>query len=97
MPVKTHVLLNAGDSVVTALQELPAGAKLTVDLGAGRTELTLSAPVPYAHKIAVHAMAKGDPVTKYGEVIGIASQPIVPGDWVHVHNVESARARGDIA
>ena len=95
MPIKTHVLLNEGDSVVTALVELAEGASLTVDIDGGATDITLSSAVPYAHKIAVRAMAKGDPVTKYGEVIGLASAAIAPGDWVHVHNVESARARGD--
>lgn len=97
MPVKTHVLLNADDTVVTALAELPKGARLTVDLAEGPADVTLSCSVPYAHKIAVRHMAKGDAVTKYGEMIGLASRPIAPGDWVHVHNVDSARARGDIA
>ena len=41
-------------------------------------------------------MSVGDNVLKYGEVIGKASRAISPGDWVHIHNVESARARGDI-
>lgn len=93
--MKTHVLLSPGDSVVTALVELDRGAELIINLDTGPATLTLSGHVPYAHKIALCAMAPGDPVLKYGEVIGIASQPIAPGDWVHVHNVDSARARGD--
>src|SRR3569833_1406636 len=27
------------------------------------------------------------PVRKYGQIIGFASKPIAPGDWVHEHNV----------
>ena len=46
--------------------------------------------------MAARAIAAGEPVLKYGEVIGLASQDIAPGQWVHVHNVESARARGDL-
>lgn len=95
--MKTHILLNNGDSVVTALAELAKGVELSLELDVGPVSLTLSGPVPYAHKIAVRAITPGDPVIKYGEVIGIASQAIAPGDWVHVHNVESARARGDVA
>jgi altronate dehydratase small subunit len=34
-------------------------------------------------------------VIKYAEVIGVASRPISVGEHVHVHNVESVRARGD--
>jgi len=93
--MKTFVLLNGGDSVVTALVELDHGAELTVELDDGPLELTVTDAIPYAHKIAIRSMSPGEPVTKYGEVIGIASQPIAPGDWVHVHNVASARARGD--
>jgi len=95
--MRTHVLLNSDDSVVTALTELDSGTSLTVELVSGPLDVTVSSEIPYAHKIAVRAMTAGDPVVKYGEVIGIASQNIAPGDWVHVHNVESARARGDMA
>jgi len=40
-------------------------------------------------------LKKGDVVYKYGEVIGIATVDIKTGDYVHVHNIESTRGRGD--
>jgi altronate hydrolase len=43
--------------------------------------------IPVSHKVAVHAVAAGAPVHKYGEVIGIARQDIAPGAHVHVHNL----------
>jgi altronate hydrolase len=43
--------------------------------------------IPAGHKIAVRALAKGQPVHRYHQVIGFATQPIEPGDHVHVHNV----------
>jgi hypothetical protein len=43
------------------------------------------------HKLALKSLARGEEIIKYGEVIGIASQPIAAGDWVHTHNVESDR------
>jgi altronate dehydratase len=36
-------------------------------------------------------VAEGEAVSKYGEVIGKASQDITPGDYVHIHNVQSNR------
>ena len=30
----------------------------------------------------------GQPVIRYGQVIGFASRDIQPGDWVHSHNLE---------
>ncbi|MEM9140176.1 MAG: UxaA family hydrolase [Pseudomonadota bacterium] len=90
-----HVMLNPADTVATVLADMEAGQTVSVTVDGKATILTLSGPIAYAHKIAVRAMAPGDPVIKYGEVIGLASQAIQPGDWVHVHNVDSARARGD--
>ncbi len=43
------------------------------------------------HKIARRAIAVGEPVVKLGEIIGVASTPIAPGDHVHSHNLEPAR------
>lgn len=89
------VLLHPEDNVLTSLAALAPGDVVTVETSGGPMRLTLRDAVPYAHKIACRAMAPGEAVVKYGEVIGVASTAIAPGDWVHVHNVESARARGD--
>lgn len=43
--------------------------------------------VPFGHKIALHSVRTGDPIIKYGIVIGHATSDIEPGDHVHVHNV----------
>ena len=51
--------------------------------------------VPYGHKIAVKDIKKGELIMKYGEEIGIATKDIVKGEYVHVHNLDSMRGRGD--
>lgn len=53
--------------------------------------------VPYGHKIAVMDISKGEQITKYGEEIGIATHDIKKGEYVHVHNLDSMRGRGDLA
>ena len=35
----------------------------------------------------MRAVAVGGPVRRYGQVIGFATQPIAPGQHVHVHNI----------
>jgi len=50
--------------------------------------------IPYAHKFARVSIPEGADVKKYGEVIGIATAAIGPGEHVHVHNVEGKRAQG---
>ena len=52
--------------------------------------------VPYGHKIAVVDIEKGAPIMNYGESIGRASCDIKKGDYVHVHNLEAMRGRGDL-
>jgi altronate dehydratase small subunit len=80
------------DNVGTALDDLERGQTLTVE---GRT-VELSEDVPFGHKFALQSIPEGEEVTKYGYVIGRASESIAAGDWAHVHNVESTRGRGDL-
>ena len=42
-------------------------------------------------QVAAHDNAKGEPVVKYGEHIGVATCDIRAGEHVHVHNVEGRR------
>ena len=58
-------------------------------------EIQLLSDVPYGHKIALQDIAKGQIIVKYGEEIGMASADIREGEHVHIHNLESMRARGD--
>jgi altronate dehydratase small subunit len=80
------------DNVATAIEDLDAGHRLTV----GDRTIELVDEVPFGHKFALEAVDAGEEITKYGYVIGRASQPIRSGEWAHVHNVESTRGRGDL-
>jgi altronate hydrolase len=51
-----------------------------------RQGLRLAGPVPFGHKAALHAIAQGEAVIKYGVPIGTATCAIAPGEHVHVHN-----------
>lgn len=57
--------------------------------------LTVIGDVPYGHKIAVEPIRFHQQITKYGEEIGIATREIREGEYVHVHNLDSMRGRGD--
>jgi len=73
------VRLHASDNVIVAADAIQRG--VAVD------GVIASAFVPQGHKIASAPIASGEPVRKFGQIIGFASQPIAPGDWVHEHNV----------
>ncbi len=74
--------LNPKDNVAVAPFALAAGQELF------EPALKLMADIPAGHKVAVSHIAKGEPVLKYGQVIGFATESIAPGCHVHVHNIE---------
>ena len=90
------VVLSTRDNVATALTDLKAGETLALEAGGTKREITLTAAVPLGHKFSVLPIAAGEPIIKYGEVIGSATGSIKPGDYVHVHNVAAIRGRGDL-
>jgi altronate dehydratase small subunit len=87
------LLLDARDTAAVALTPLRPGTALEVHRGAETVRVVVETLIPFGHKIAVAPMAAGDPVVKYGEVIGFALAAIQPGQHVHVHNVRSDRAK----
>lgn len=52
--------------------------------------------IPYGHKIAVREIRRHESIIKYGEEIGVATRDIRKGEYVHVHNLDSMRGRGDL-
>lgn len=80
------LLLSDKDNVLVARANAPAGTQIVLEGGT----VTLSRPIPMAHKIARHAIAAGDTILKYGMPIGIATAGIAAGEHVHVHNIRSA-------
>ena len=90
------VVVNSSDNVATCLADVWAGEDTDLDVAGESRTVVFKADIPFGHKVALTDIAEGGGVIKYAEVIGVASQPIEAGDHVHVHNVESVRARGDL-
>jgi len=91
------VVVNPKDNVATALCHLEAGSTLQLKVGERILKIKLRAPVPFGHKFSLTQIASGSSIIKYGEVMGISTKAIQLGDYVHVHDVISARGRGDLA
>jgi len=90
------IVVDERDTVATALADLAAGEVLLLPIGDRERRVHLKAPIAFGHKVALKAIAAGDPVVKYGEAIGRATRAIAAGDHVHLHNLESLRGRGDL-
>ena len=53
--------------------------------------VAIQEPIRQYHKIALTDIGLDQPVYKYGQVIGYATQPIAAGTWVHTHNLGMGR------
>lgn len=79
------------DNVATAIKDLSKGQTAIVTLGEEKIHVELLEDVPFGHKFALIDIPKGTQVVKYGEPIGVASEDIKKGQYVHVHNVVGQR------
>lgn len=77
------ILLHPRDNIAVARMPLDGGQ----DVQAGEAAVTTREPIPAGHKLALRAIAPGEPVYRYGNVIGFATRAIEAGDHVHVHNL----------
>ena len=76
------VRLHPDDNVVTArIDLLPKTA-------VGAEHVTCEARIPAGHKVATRRIEAGEPIRKYDQIIGFATEAIEPGQHVHTHNVE---------
>lgn len=73
------------DDVAVALRDLSIGEVFNFD-----TDVTLCEPIAQGHKFALHTIASGDAITRFGARIGLATAPILPGAHVHSHNLKTA-------
>ena len=87
-----------GDSVAVAVRDLSPGPAHGAFLDeTGEADVELLAEVPLGHKLALSDVPADADVIEYGIRIGIATRDIRRGDYVHVHNVRSARWHNSVA
>lgn len=82
------LVIDPKDNVGVALEDLKKGSKVQ---GVGVKE-----DIKIFFKVALRPIHEGEEILKYGEPIGIACAEIDEGELVHVHNIKSIRARGDL-
>ena len=90
------IVLHPADNVATLIDTARAGEQCTLQ-GERQGHVTLLQDVAFGHKVCIAEVAKGGEILKYGQVIGCATRSITVGEHAHVQNIDSARARGDLA
>lgn len=89
--VPPTIRLHADDNVVIARTDVIEGAELP-EAGIGTRQR-----IRAGHKVATSDIAAGEPVYRYGQIIGFASRAIPAGDHVHIHNLEMGEFQRDYA
>ncbi len=88
-PPASTLRLHPMDDVLIAQVPLAAGTVVETEAGPVRLDEDVGA----GHKIAFRARAVGQPIHRYGQVIGAATAAIAPGQHVHTHNLQRAELR----
>ena len=73
------IRLSADDNVVIAIDLVSQGDTVS--------DITARERILRGHKMAVEPIREGEPIRKFGQIIGFAKAHIAPGEWVHEHNV----------
>ena len=87
--IQPFIRLHALDDVVIARGQLVGGTQVE--------GVAVRGLVPPGHKLAVRAIAQGQPVRRYNQIIGFASRDIAAGEHVHTHNIAMGDFERDYA
>src|SRR6187399_923109 len=79
MPAPIAIRLHPNDNVVVARMDILSGTKV-------EGEVAAETRVPPGHKILTRAVRKGEPLRKYNQIIGFATDDLPPGTHIHTHN-----------
>ena len=89
------IIMSDKDNVAVALSDLKAGTSIQFSVAGAEKSIDLMDNIQFGHKFSLELLSVGEEIYKYGHVIGLATEAVEAGRHVHVHNVESIRARGD--
>ena len=89
--MRNAMIIDAKDNVAVAIEPIAKGDAAVYVCEGREVSLPALEDITIYHKLATRDIAKGEPVVKYGEHIGVASSDIKAGEHVHVHNVEGHR------
>lgn len=82
-----------GDSVGVAIEDIEAHQEVQGVILEDDSIVTVTVKdfIPLGHKIALQAIAKDEAVIEYRVTIGRATEKIKKGNYVHTHNLKTAR------
>ncbi len=85
--------LHPADNICVASEDLRSGDRIAVN----EAEVEVCEEIKLGHKVAIVPVGKGEPIRKYGQIIGFATSDIATGHWVHSHNLVNGDFEKDYA
>jgi altronate hydrolase len=79
MTAPLTIRLHPADNVVVARMDILPGTAVEGDVAAATR-------VPPGHKILTRAVKQGEPLRKYNQIIGFATEDLAAGTHIHTHN-----------
>ena len=79
MAAPLTIRLHPADNVVVARMDILPGTKV-------EGEVAAATRVPPGHKILTRAVKQGEPLRKYNQIIGFATEDLAAGAHIHTHN-----------
>jgi galactarate dehydratase len=72
-------------AIIVNPEGLPAGTSFP-------SGLRLQERIPQSHKVALRAFDTGDPIVRYGQVIGLAARAMKTGSWIREDSLDLPKA-----
>ncbi|PRX28278.1 D-altronate dehydratase [Orenia metallireducens] len=79
------LVINEQDNIAIALDDIKEGMNVNIDDEVFKAR----DDIPTGHKVALRDISKGENIIRYGYPIGVLTEDIKQGQWVHTHNLKT--------
>ena len=90
-PKINALMISPADDVATVIMDLSEGDRAVFLKNGEIMQVPVVGTIPQYHKLAIRDIKETEPLRKYGEIMGRATQDIARGSHVHDHNVSSPK------
>ena len=84
--MKKFIIMHPDYNCATSLEEISKDVEIKIN---GGLIIKMNQKIPFGHKFALRNINKDELIKKYGQIIGLATEDIKIGDWIHTHNIKS--------
>lgn len=80
-----YIVMDKADNCATVLEDIEKGEEIEYN----NEKFKIKQNIALGHKFALMDIKAENYIKKYGQIIGIATENIRKGEWIHTHNIIS--------